>query len=132
MSQGTEARIAELQAELESLRARLDALTAAGATARTTLRVHRRCPLCDTRSVLRIERVADRIGGTVRPLAPLVEVSPWTGPDEGLGQFVIYVCRQCGLTEWYVANVDEIPADADGVQLLEGPPRGEGGAGPFR
>lgn len=123
-------RITTLERELEALRARLDAL-AQGSQGRSSLRVHKRCPVCDHRSVLRIERIADRgDNGHIAPFAPLVDPGFWG--QKPLGQFVIYVCRQCGLAEWSVAQVDEIPLDHAAVRVLEGPAPPPAGSGPFR
>jgi hypothetical protein len=122
-------RITELEREIEALRARLDVL-AQGSPGRSSLRVHNRCPVCDRRSVLRIERVADRAhGGAVAAFAPMIDAGLWT--QKALGQFVLYVCRGCGLAEWYVAQLDEIPVDREGVQLIEGEPP-PAAKGPFR
>jgi len=123
-------RIAELEREIESLRARLDALAEQGAPGRTSLRIHRRCPVCDHRSVLRIERVADRSQGAIEALAPLIENGFLE--QRALGQFVVYVCRQCGLAEWYVARIEEIPLDHPAVRVSDGPPKPPAGSGPFR
>lgn len=122
-------RIEMLEREIEALRARVDALVG-GAQGRCSLRLHARCPVCDNRSVLRIERIADRGDGlTIAALAPLVEQGLWS--NKPIGQFVIYVCRQCGLAEWYVAEVGDIPLEHPSVELTTGEAPAPG-SGPFR
>jgi hypothetical protein len=122
-----EERMAELEREVASLRARLDAL-ASGPRERCSLRVDRRCPVCDHRSVLCIDEIADQSGeGDALRFAPVI------GPLGGrpMGRFVVFVCRQCGLAEWYVGRLGEISLTHPAVRVLEGPsePRP---TGPFR
>jgi hypothetical protein len=124
----SEDRIAALERRIADLEARLGAAEGP-ARATVSMRKHSRCPICDHRSLLRIFKVADRAGTAVAAMGPVVDERGWI--SKSYGQFVIYVCRQCGFAEWYVGNVGEIPADVPGVEAIEGP-KVPPGDGPFR
>jgi predicted nucleic-acid-binding Zn-ribbon protein len=68
-----------------------------------------RCPKCKHGEVLFVSQLADRDDrDIVRPLVLHVLEYDWKA-DVELGKLQAYVCRKCGFTELYAADVGAIP-----------------------
>ena len=95
------------------------------------------CPKCNRREVVYVPRILDRTGGSgTSPLALWVGVRRRNQAgaerleyDAPFGQLEAFVCRLCGFTELYVADVERLKLeDLPGAVVL-GAPAGEG---PYR
>ncbi len=96
-----------------------------------TMRRRQRCPACAAQSILHFATVRDHnYGDAFAPMALELRGILSTTP---IGEFEIYVCRGCGLVEWYVKGAGEIdPAKLDkhnraSVTLIEHEPPAPGG-----
>jgi predicted nucleic-acid-binding Zn-ribbon protein len=93
------------------------------------------CPKCSHREVVYVPRIVDRAGGATHPLALWVGVRRRTHQgreqleyDAPFGQLEAFVCRGCGYTELYVADVERLKLeDLPGAKVLKPPD-----AGPYR
>jgi hypothetical protein len=94
------------------------------------------CPRCDHDEIVYVPQIVDRAGGAVHPLALWVGVRrriearkekvEYNAP---FGQLSAYVCRRCGYTELYVADVEQLKLeDLPGATVLRGARR----EGPYR
>jgi predicted nucleic-acid-binding Zn-ribbon protein len=107
------------------------------------------CPKCGNNQLLHVRQVADRLG---EAYAHHLGAEPTRGPtsDEpsdqwrlarankqphpgkvkmvSVGRVQAYVCRACGFTELYTADVADIPIDGHFVVAVTGPAKGS----PFR
>jgi predicted nucleic-acid-binding Zn-ribbon protein len=100
------------------------------------MRTSHRCQKCDRSEIVYVPRILDRAGGETHPLALWVGVRRRTeGGKEKLeydapfGQLEAYVCRRCGFTELYVADVERLKLeDLPGATVLTSPDE----AGPYR
>lgn len=84
-----------------------------------------RCPLCDHREI--IEAVpAEFIGGYERRVAVTYDkrwLSSARNASYPHGLLLMYVCRECGYTQWFAAQPDEIPIGEDyKTRVIKGPP----------
>jgi len=75
------------------------------------MRETQRCPKCKHGEVLFVPQLADRDDrDVIRPLVLHVVEYGWR-EDKEFGKLQAYVCRKCGFTELYSAEVDGIPED---------------------
>lgn len=109
------AELAVANAQLEKQRQRHD-----------TMRAQVRCPSCGSRSILHVPMIVDRDGGVKNPMAVTMKGLFVPKP---IGQFECYVCRGCGLVEWYVANPSELDEQGEVSRLLDAQDRDNG---PYR
>jgi predicted nucleic-acid-binding Zn-ribbon protein len=73
------------------------------------MRETHRCPKCSHGEILFVPQLADRDDrDVVRPLVLHVLEYDWK-PEMELGRLQAYVCRKCGFTELYTAEVASIP-----------------------
>ena len=101
------------------------------------------CPKCHHNQLLHVTQVADRAGdagvisttsGTSRApesgpfypwrLARVPNASSlgiFSSQIQAAGLVEAFVCRRCGLTEFYTTYPDDIPADGDLVREISGP-----------
>ncbi len=56
--------------------------------------------------------------------------SIWRLREHVLGEMEAFICRSCGLMEWYVKDAAQIPLEETEMQLLDGKQEGE--EGPYR
>ena len=117
-----EIRILRLEQQLQRLHEQLH-----GARGRLDLsmRGQLRCPCCGCRRIFRSNRVLDRSDSGRKPLS-LVQPSVWS--SRGVGELEAYVCSDCGLVEWYVADLEQLAEHSQHFEVLEGP----GDDGPYR
>lgn len=115
--------LAELRQEVARLRGELRA--ASGRVA-LTMKAQRRCPGCGGRTLLHASRVLDRSDAGREALA-LAQPSAWF--SRGVGEFEVYVCRACGLCEWYVKDLEALEEHKDLFTLIEAP---KSENGPYR
>ena len=72
------------------------------------------CPHCEGRKIWRIERLLLQ-KGTI----------PVLGPSSASIAFEVYICKACGMTEWYADGLSALQPDpAAGIQLLDNDPEG--------
>ncbi len=132
MDDNSSKRIATLEAELAALRAEIETLSAMVGAAREridlSMRGQQRCPACACRSILHANEVLDRGDGDSREKMALVKPSVWRSRTDG--HFQVYVCTKCGLVEWYMDDVNDIPVDDKVVRIIEGQEPSAGG--PYR
>ena len=132
MDDDTGKRIASLEAELATLRAEMETLTAMVGAAREridlSMRGQLRCPACGCRRILHANEVLDRGDGNFREKMALIKPSVWR--SKVYGQFQTYICTKCGLVEWYIGDVDEIKVDDKILRVVEGHEPSAGG--PYR
>ncbi len=77
---------------------------------------HRRCcPRCRCRDLLHAAEVLDRADGMVRA-AMSISQPRWHKTD-GAGVFQAWVCTGCGLTEWYVPQLDGVDTDSSLIEV---------------
>jgi predicted nucleic-acid-binding Zn-ribbon protein len=75
------------------------------------MRDSHRCPKCQHGEVLFVPQLADRDDrDVIRPLVLHVLEFDWR-EDMEFGKIQAYVCRKCGFTELYTAEVSSIPLD---------------------
>jgi len=75
------------------------------------MRESHKCTKCHHGEVLFVSQLADRDDrDVVRPLVLHVLEFGWKDDTE-LGRLQAYVCRKCGFTELYTAEVGSIPID---------------------
>jgi len=75
------------------------------------MRDSHRCPKCQHGEVLFVPQLADRDDrDVIRPLVLHVQEFDWR-PEMEFGRIQAYVCRKCGFTELYTAEVSSIPLD---------------------
>ncbi len=91
------------------------------------------CPGCDHDEI--IESVAYEKGhhgyhalSVTHERVKVLGVLGGFDPDKPIGVLLMYVCRRCGLTQWYANRPDEIPIDEEHRTRLVKGDRG----GPFR
>ena len=117
--------MADLRDQLGKLERRIDALSDELAMAnaqlakrerRDTMKARVRCPSCDSRSILHVPMIVDRDGGLKNPMAVTMKGLFMPKP---VGQFECYVCRGCGLVEWYVANPGELDQEGEVSRLVD-------------
>jgi len=118
------------RAELEALRAEVAALRAAVDEARElgrqTMRRHRCCPACGDRRLAHAAEVLDR--GDDGKRFPMALNQPWRWANNVVGVFEAYVCRACGLVEWYVRDPSALREIEPNLVFID-----EGSAsGPYR
>ena len=82
------------------------------------------CPKCNNRRILHVSSIQDKSPSikrdavrSVSAKAPLTTLGRWT--NEGV--FECYICANCGYTEWYTKDPDDITVDGDVVRVLEVP-----------
>lgn len=121
------ATLDELRREVEALRALLVASVASEGRREMTLRGQGRCPACGASDLLRARRVLDRGESDTRNDMAVVRPGWWSGKVQG--KFEIFVCRACGVCEWYVQKPASVEADAEDLIIRTGAPPG---AGPMR
>jgi predicted nucleic-acid-binding Zn-ribbon protein len=75
------------------------------------MRETHRCPKCHHGEVLFVPQLADRDDrDIIRPLVLHVVEFDWKD-DVEFGKIQAYVCRKCGFTELYTAEITSIPLD---------------------
>jgi len=79
------------------------------------------CPKCNGNEILFFPAIADRDDrDIVRPLVIHVQHFSWKDDTEA-GKIQAYICKACGFTELYTADIDKIPVDkVPGAKLLVG------------
>jgi len=110
-----ESQLGQAQKTLESLRSEI--VDAKGGV-NLTMRGQVRCPACGGREILHATKVLDRGESNMRYALALVKPSMWRGKT--YGQFQVYICSACGLTEWYVDHPREVPVDGKTIRHFEG------------
>ena len=88
------------------------------------MRSNQACPACAGREIVHASEVLDRDQGRY-PMA-IRQPSVWRA--RVTGKFELYLCRTCGLVEWY-ANTADLEVDGEVLRLLD---RAEGPAGGYR
>jgi len=117
--------VAELRAELESLRTQV---RAARERIDLTMRGQTVCPACGCRKILHAREVLDRGDGDMRQKLALAKPSFWR--SKVVGEFEVYLCTACGLVEWYAKDLHEVEVDGKVFRILEG--NEPGSEGPYR
>lgn len=107
-------QIEDLNAKLERLR---HEMTGARERLDLTMKGKRICPGCGCRKILHSPQVLDRGAGTAEPLA-VAQRSIWSG--KGVGEFEIFICSECGLSEFYVKDPSRLLEHGKRVKLLQG------------
>lgn len=110
MAETTDDRIAALEQQVTRLSEQLAELGRSVDTARghltLSMRKQLRCPACGARSLLHFAHVRDHnYGNAFAPMAVELRGMVSTTP---FGEFEIYVCRACGIVEWYIKGAGEI------------------------
>jgi len=105
------ARIARLEATVGELRHQLTFANPAGFRA---MRDSRRCPACDSGSLLHIRRIEDAMR---QPLA-LHHMATWAGAATH-APLEAFVCRTCRLVEWHAIELVGVEPDGDTVVEIE-------------
>ena len=89
------------------------------------MRLSQSCPKCHGTELLHVSQVTDLAEGN-RPL-PWALVTQVEGKHSvPYGKVEAYVCKHCGLTEFYTAGAAEIPVDGVVIKDISGK------SGPFR
>lgn len=101
------ARIDRLEATVAELR-RL--LTLANPTGFRAMRDARRCPACDSGSLLHIRRLD--------PVMRLHYSLTWAGASSH-GPLEVFVCRTCRLVEWHAIELVGIEPDGESIVEIE-------------
>ena len=117
-------QVDELRRQVEALRQELRGTTERAAL---TMRAQTRCPACGNRRILHADKVLDRDAGSLNELA-LIQTSVWSG--KGAGRFEVFICTQCGLTEWYVKDLAELAQQEKHFAVIDATPKEE--SGPYR
>ena len=118
-----EAEMATMRAELEGLRAQVGAATG---RVKLTMREQTRCPACAGTTIVHAKDVQD--GPYTSATMVLQQVG--TVRIRRKGKIEAYVCRGCGLMEWY-ADLSDVDFSADGIRIIEGV-TADPSAGPVR
>jgi hypothetical protein len=99
-----EERVTALTAEVHELRRGLEA---ARGHIDLTMRKQLRCPACGGASILHVGRIRDhRFGEAFAAMA--IQLTQGILKTTIIGEFELYVCRACGLGEWYVKDAGAI------------------------
>lgn len=106
-------RIAALEDAVRELRAQLEELQ----RERTpSLRFGLRCYACGGERVLHIRQVLEGTYGKSVPLSLGATESMWSGHKPG-DPLEVFVCRGCGLVEWYASGFSKL--EVDGKSIVE-------------
>jgi hypothetical protein len=119
------AQLDAVRTELAAVRAKLDALVSARGQ---TMAGQVRCPGCGGQALLHLRAVLDRAHGANRK--PFSIAQKGILFDRAIGQFEAYVCRGCGLVEWYVPDLTGVEVDGETIRELDGSAPEPGG--PYR
>ena len=88
------------------------------------MRTTKTCPKCECKKLLNIARVADSRGGggsaTQASLGIRYEGHSFIGNEKQrvVGNLEAVTCSQCGYTELYCANLDEVQPDGKFITWL--------------
>ena len=85
-----------------------------------TMRSELVCPVCSGEEIAHVFHVLDQDYGQ-RKAQALVQPSAWSGKTEG--ELEAFICRSCGLVEWYAKNPRELQEREKYVRFLRGPAR---------
>lgn len=121
---GLSAKLNALSAEVEALRS---ALQDARGRVDLSMRGQSLCPTCGSRELLYARQVLDKAGA---PTPMQVRGIEGFFRHEYQGTLAIYICRRCGLCEWYVSDPASIAPDGDVITAIEG--RDSTDSGPYR
>ena len=88
------------------------------------------CPVCRHNEIVEAVPHPDVTeSGGQRPLAVAYEqrseIDDWRRP---IGRQMIYFCRRCGFTQWYVENPKAVPIVPGQARVIKGPEP----SGPYR
>jgi hypothetical protein len=125
-------QVNRLMDEIEQLRREVDHLRADLRDARgrigLTMKGQSRCPACGCRRLIFAPNVLDRSDSGRQKLA-VAQPSVWR--TRGVGEFEVFICSGCGLTEWYVKRPEELEEEEEELfRVIEGPKSGD--SGPYR
>ncbi len=116
--------LAELRADLQQLRAQLDAARLHHAP---TMRARTRCPACGNARIAHAHQVLDRGDGDAQNPMALNRPSWWSG--KLVGELEAFACTACGLVEWYVKDPGGLREVKGLLTILDGETPD---AGPYR
>ena len=108
---------AQLRAELDALR---EQVSAAQGRVRMTMREQVRCPGCGGTSILHSSRVIDSANAHKLHGLGLHRGLKWGKVLPVQGPLEIYICRACGLGEWYVKDLDDVDTSDEQFRIIEG------------
>jgi hypothetical protein len=108
-----------MRAELEAMRTELDGLRAQVGAAtdriKLTMRGQTRCPGCGATSIVHLSKV---LGGSNHGGSMVIRMDGKWAPKRK-GPIEAYVCRACGLMEWYT-DLADIDLEGDDIRVIEG------------
>jgi hypothetical protein len=120
----TLARIEALEAQIAELRSALHA----GPDRRASMADDGRCPACGCKRLLHATEVpADAQG---RGKLALTRAGAFGWSPHRPGPFELWVCTRCRLVEWHVESLDDVDADGQLIELIDGEDGASGG--PYR
>lgn len=130
-------RIAALERSVAALATQLTEVQQQLAHARIggfrSIRDSRRCPACGSGALLHVRRakvISYGRGGTV-DFSIAHEHSAIWGTTKPKGGLECFACRTCGLAEWHVLDLEDIPIDGENIVAIEPEPDAPS-SGPFR
>ncbi len=90
---------------------------------RVNMRRTGQCPKCQHREILVLPLLDRDRRGITQPTVASVTIEKKLGGVVQIpsyqGAVKLYTCRSCGYAETYVHDVESIPVDAEGVELLK-------------
>ena len=111
--------------QLHELTAALEAATKELADLRRrverTMKNDLACPACSGQEIAHVFHVLDQDDGA-RKAKALVQPSIWSSKTEG--KLEAFICRGCGLVEWYAKDPRELKEREKFVRFLRGPDGG--------
>lgn len=124
-------QLGQIRDELEQLRQEVEHLRADLRDARgrigLTMKAQSRCPACGCQRLIFAQNVLDRSDSGRQKLS-VAQPSVWR--TRGVGEFEVFICSSCGLTEWYVKRPEELEEEEELFRVIEGPDSGKDG--PYR
>lgn len=111
----TEQQTRLLRQQVDRARQRLDDLRQAARRAQRaadhSMRTRTVCPACSCQELIHARQVLDRAETFIR--SPMALVQPRLLNLTGAGQFEAWICTACGLVEWYVPDLSQVPVDGE-------------------
>ena len=135
MAEADDQRIQQLESAVAALTQQLmtvqEQLAATRVSGFRSMRDARRCPACGSGALLHVRRAKEAAhGGGVTDLSLAHDRTIW-GTIRHKGVLEVFACRQCGIVEYHVLDIAEIPVDGTNIVAIE--PEGDPpAAGPFR
>ncbi len=135
MAEVDDNRILKLEREVAALSQQLAEVTQQLATMRAggfrSIRDSRRCPACGSGALLHVRRAKEvgLKGATDFSIAH--HYSTFWGTTSPRGALEAFACRHCGIVEWHVIDLAEIPVDGTDIVSIDPEPEPPK-SGPFR